>query len=54
MQGNLFASDIKMYSGIRLADVPFMRKQYVTNTSLVINNSNINYEHVLQSTQALT
>ena len=49
MRENLFASDIKMYSGIRLADVPFMRKQYVTNTSLVINNSNLNYEHVVKT-----
>ena len=52
--GSLFASDIKIYIGICLGDVPFTRKQYKTNTNLVINNSNINYKHVLQLTQALT
>ena len=39
-QGSLLASDIKMYIGICLGDVPFTRKQHITNTSLLINNSN--------------
>ena len=52
--GSLFASGIKIYIRICLGDVPFTRKQYITNASLVINNSNINYEHVIQLTQART
>ena len=43
-----------MYIGICLGDVPFTRKQNITNASLVINNSNLNYEYVVQLTQALT
>ena len=35
IQGNLFASDIEMYIGICLYDVPFTRKQYITDTILV-------------------
>ena len=35
-----------MYIGICLGDATFTCKQYITNTSLVINNSNLNYEHV--------
>ena len=56
IQGSLFASDINiyLYIGICLGDVPFTCKQYMANTSLVINNSNRNYEHVVQLTQALT
>ena len=54
MQGSLFAGDIKMYIGICLDDVPFSSKQYITNTNLVLNNSDLNYEHVVQLTQALT
>ena len=50
IQGSLFASDIKMYIGICLGDVTFTRKQYITNTSLVIHNSDLNYEHVVQLT----
>ena len=45
---------IKMYVGICLGDVSFTRKQYITNTSLVINNSDLNYEHGVKLTQALT
>ena len=30
-----------------LGDVPFTHKQYITNTSLVINKSDLNYEHVI-------
>ena len=52
--GNLFASGIKMYIGICLGDVIFTRKQYITNTSLVIDNSDLKYRHVVQLTQALT
>ena len=52
--GSLFASDIKIYIGICLGDVPFTLKQYITNTSLAINTSNMNYEHVVQLTQART
>ena len=54
IQGSLFASDIKMYIGICHGDVPFTRKQYITNANLVINNSNLDCEHVAQLTQALT
>ena len=54
IRGGLFASDIKMYIETCLGDVSFTRKQYITNTSLVINNSDLNYEHVVQLTQALT
>ena len=43
-----------MYIGICLGDVTITRKQYITNTSLVINNSDFNYEHVVQLTEALT
>ena len=52
IQGNLFASDNNMYIGICLADVIFTRKKYITNTSLVIDNSDLNYGHVVQLTQA--
>ena len=45
IQGRFFASDIKMYTGICLRQVPSTSKQYILNTSLVINNSNFNYEH---------
>ena len=54
IQGNLYASDIKMCMGLCLGDVTFTRKQCITNTSLVTNNSDLNYEHVVQLTQALT
>ena len=53
IQGSLFASDIKMYIRICFGNVPFTRKQYIKNTSLVINNSNLNCEHVIKSTQTL-
>ena len=39
---------INMYVGICLGDVSFTRKQYITNTRLVINNSDLNYELVVQ------
>ena len=52
-RGSLFASDIKMFVGICLGDISFTRKQYITNTSLVMNNSDLNYEHVVQLTQVL-
>ena len=45
IQGSLFASDINMYIGICLSDVAFTRKRYITNTSLVIKKSDLNYEH---------
>ena len=55
IQARFFASDIRMYMiGICLGDGTFTSKQYITNTSQVINNSDINYEHVVQLTQALT
>ena len=43
-----------MYIKISLGDVTFTRIHYVTNTSLVVSNSNLNYEHVVQLTHALT
>ena len=43
-----------MYIGIFLGNVPFTRKEYITSTSLMLNNSNLNYEHVAQLTQVLT
>ena len=43
----LFDSDSNMYIGICVGNVPFTRKQYITNTSLVINNSILNCEHVV-------
>ena len=46
IQGSLLASDIKMYIVNCLGDVPFTCKQHITNTSLVINNSNLTFEHV--------
>ena len=55
IQGSLFASDVKMYIAICLRDVLFTPKQYIKrNTSLVINSSDLNYEHVVQLTLALT
>ena len=54
IQGSLFAGYIKMYIGIFLGNVPFTRKEYITSTSLMLNNSNLNYEHVAQLTQVLT
>ena len=54
MQGSLFASNINMYIGLCLGDVTFTHKQCLTNTSLVINNNDLNYEHVVHLTQALT
>ena len=52
IQGSLFASDINiyLYIGICLGDVPFKHKQYITDTCLVINNSNHNYKHTSSST----
>ena len=52
IQGGLIARSIKMYIGICLCDISFTRKQYITNTSLVMNNTDLNYEHVAQLTQA--
>ena len=46
IQGCLFVSDINMSIEIWLCDVPLTRKHYLTNTSVVINNRNLNYEHV--------
>ena len=54
IQGSLFASDIEMYIVNCLGDVTFTCKQYITNTSLVINKSNLNYERVVQLTHTLT
>ena len=54
IQESLCASDIKMYIVFHLGDVTFTRKQYRTNTSLLINNSDLNYEHVVQLTKAVT
>ena len=54
MQGSLFASDIKMYIGNCLGDVSSTCKQYITTISQVINNRDLNDEHVVQLTQALT
>ena len=53
-QGSLFASDIKMYIGICLGDVSSTRKQYITNASLVMNNTDLNHKHVVQLAKALT
>ena len=45
IQGSLFGSDIKRYTGICLGDALFTHKQCITNTSLVINSSYLNCEH---------
>ena len=47
IKGSLFTSDIKLYMGMCLCDVPFTRKQYTISTSLVISNSNLTYEHMV-------
>ena len=45
---------INICIGICLGDVTFTHKQCTTNTSLVIHSSDLNFEHVVQWTQALT
>ena len=46
---------LKCSLGFVLVRFPFTCKQHITNTtSLVINDSHLNYEHVVQWTQALT
>ena len=54
IQGSLFANDTRMYIGICLGGVSFTRKQHITNTSLVINDNDLDYEHVVQLILALT
>ena len=44
----------KMCIGICLGDVTVKRKTIHNKYSLVINNSALNYEHVVQLSQALT
>ena len=54
IQGSLFGSDIKMYTGISPGNVPFPREKYITNTGLVTNNDD-NYDlschHVVYGTR---